>query len=132
MAKFLGTPPINVFEGEVQNGVLSLAGQKVLPVPGAPDGKVWAGVRPEGFVPAADGPMVCDLSRVEVLGRDVSIVCGHPACPAGTLRAILRSEHEVDPAAKTVRFALRPEKTFLFDRETEVRIPFTVPAPAGI
>ena len=132
VAKFLGTPPINVFEGEVQNGVLSLAGQKVLSVPGAPDGKVWAGVRPEGFVPAADGPMVCGLSRVEVLGRDVSIVCGHPACPAGTLRAILRSEHEVDPAAKTVRFALRPEKTFLFDRETEVRIPFSVPAPAGI
>ena len=131
VAKFLGTPPINVFEGEVKGGMLTLAGQKVLPVPGAPDGRVWAGVRPEGFVPAADGALTCELSRVEVLGRDVSIVCAHPACPAGTLRAILRSEHEVDPAAKQVSFALRPDKTFLFDRETEVRIPFAVPAPAG-
>ncbi len=131
VAKFLGTPPINVFEGEVKGGMLTLAGQKVLPVPGAPDRRVWAGVRPEGFVPAADGALTCELSRVEVLGRDVSIVCAHPACPAGTLRAILRSEHEVDPAAKQVSFALRPDKTFLFDRETEVRIPFAVPAPAG-
>ena len=132
VAKFLGTPPINVFEGEVKGGMLLLAGQKALAVPGAPDGKVWAGVRPEGFVPAADGPVVCDLSRVEVLGRDVSIVCGHPACQAGTLRAILRSEHEVDPAAAAVRFALRPDKTFLFDRETEVRIPFDAAPVAGV
>lgn len=121
-AKFLGTPPINVFAGEVQGGMLLLDGQKALAVPGAPDGPVWAGVRPEGFVPDADGPVACGLSRVEVLGRDTSIVCTHPACQTDTLRAIVRPEALAGPLGSTVRFALKPEKVFLFGREDEQRI----------
>lgn len=124
VAKFLGTPPINVFEGEVRGGRLLLAGQDVLPVPGAPDGSVWCGIRPEGFTPDQSGPVVCGLSRVEVLGRDVSIVCTHPACTADTLRAIVNARHDVDAAADTVHFALHPDKVFLFDRKTEARIRF--------
>ena len=68
--------------------------------------------------------MVCGLSRVEVLGRDVSIVCTHPACAADTLRAIVNARHDVDDRADTVRFALHPDKVFLFDHETEARIRF--------
>ena len=124
VAKFLGTPPINVFAGEVQSGALLLAGQKALPVPGAPDGEVWVGVRPEGFVPAAGGPLACALSRVEVLGRDTSIVCTHPALQGDTVRAIVRPEELTGPMGDTVRFALKPEKVFLFDRGTEQRIRF--------
>ena len=127
VARFLGTPPINVFEGEVKAGQLRLAGQAVLAVPGAPDGPVWAGVRPEGFVPAAEGPLACALSRLEVLGRDVSVVCTHPACQAGTLRAILRTAKDLDPAAGGVRFALQTDKVFLFGRSDEKRIPFALP-----
>ena len=124
VAKFLGTPPINVFEGEVRGGRLLLAGQDVLPVPGAPDGSVWCGIRPEGFTPDPAGPVVCGLSRVEVLGRDVSIVCTHPACTADTLRAIVNARSDVTSADGTVRFALHPDKVFLFDRSTETRIRF--------
>ena len=124
VAKFLGTPPINVFAGEVKSGALLLAGQKALAVPGAPDGEVWAGVRPEGFVPAADGPVECGLNRVEILGRDTSIVCTHPACQADTLRAIVRPEQLSGPMGSAVRFALKPEKVFLFDRAAGQRIRF--------
>ena len=124
VAKFLGTPPINVFAGEVKSGTLLLAGQKALAVPGAPDGEVWAGVRPEGFVPAADGPVECGLNRVEVLGRDTSIVCTHPACQADTLRAVVRPEQLSGPMGSAVRFALKPEKVFLFDRAAGQRIRF--------
>lgn len=122
VAKFLGTPPINVFAGEVKGGMLLLDGQKALAVPGAPDGPVWAGIRPEGFVPAADGPVTCGLNRVEVLGRDTSIVCTHPACQTDTLRAIVRPEELTGPVGDTVRFALKPDKVFLFGREDELRI----------
>ena len=132
VAKFLGTPPINVFAGEVKGGQLYLDGggaRPVLAAPGAPDGPVWAGVRPEGFAPAQDGPLACAVSRVEVLGRDVSIVCAHPACQGGTLRAILRSASQAEAAAAQARFALVPEKTCLFDRQTERRIRTDAPRP---
>ncbi len=124
VAKFLGTPPINVFAASVRGERLFLGESPVLEVPGAADQEVWAGIRPEGLVPQADGPMACQLHRVEAMGRDVSIVCRHPACQADTLRAMIGSVHQVDPASAEVRFALRPEKVFLFNKEDETRIPF--------
>ena len=128
VAKFLGTPPINVFEGEVKGGRLYLGGAAVLETPGAVEGPVWAGVRPEGFVPAADGPLECAVSRLEVLGRDVSLVCTHPACQSPTLRAILSSQSQFALGQGAVRFALVPGKVLLFDRDTEARVPFAAAA----
>ena len=50
VAKFLGTPPINVFRGEVRGGMLCIGDAPVLPAAGVPDQEVWAGIRPEGFI----------------------------------------------------------------------------------
>ena len=123
VAKFLGTPPIHVFRGEVKNGQLLLGGAAVLAVPGAPEGPVTAAVRPEGFVLDEQGPLVCALNGVEVMGRDISVVCRHPDCENAVIRAIISAENTV-PAGGTVRFALKPRKVFLFDADTERRIPF--------
>ena len=122
VAKFLGTPAINVFSGTVRGGRLYLAEDPVLDVPGVPDGEVWAGIRPEGFVPDADGPMVCALRRVEVMGRDSSVVAAHPAMEGKEIRAIVSSETRPDEDAGEVRFSLKKAKVHLFSRETEARI----------
>ncbi|MDO4866887.1 MAG: ABC transporter ATP-binding protein [Clostridia bacterium] len=125
VSKFLGTPPINVFEGDVRGGRLFIGDESVLDVPGAPDGRVWAGIRPEGFILDENGPFTCALSGVEVMGRDISVVCSHPACAnAGAIRAIISAENTVADGAKDVRFSLKPRKVFLFDRESEARVPF--------
>ena len=123
VAKFLGTPPIHVFRGEVKNGQLLLGGAAVLAVPGAPEGPVTATVRPEGFVLDGRGPLACALNGVEVMGRDISVVCRHPDCENAVIRAIISAENTL-PAGGTVRFALKPRKVFLFDADTEQRIPF--------
>lgn len=124
VAKFLGTPPINVFDGSIRNGQLYIGTEAVLPVPGAADGKVWVGIRPEGFLPCADGPLGCRLGRVEVMGRDISILSTHSACQGETVRSIINTESSVDAAKETVRFALKPEKVFLFSKDTQERILF--------
>ena len=123
VAKFLGTPPIHVFRGEVRDGQLLLGGAAVLAVPGAPEGPVTAAVRPEGFVLDGQGPLACALNGVEVMGRDISVVCRHPDCENAVIRAIISAENTL-PAGGTVRFALKPRKVFLFDADTEQRIPF--------
>ena len=123
VAKFLGTPPIHVFRGEAKNGQLLLGGAAVLAVPGAPEGPVTAAVRPEGFVLDGQGPLACALNGVEVMGRDISVVCRHPDCENAVIRAIISAENTL-PAGGTVRFALKPHKVFLFDADTEQRIPF--------
>ena len=122
VAKFLGTPPINVFNGEIKGGKLYVGNNAVLNVQGASDKKVIVGIRPEGFIPDANGPLVCKLSNVEVMGRDVSIVCSHDAQTSPVVRAIVDADHKINAAAENVRFSLKPHKVFLFDAQTELRI----------
>ncbi len=124
VAKFLGTPPINVFDGEVRGGGLFLGEDRVLTVGGVGDRRVTVGIRPEGFVLQPDGPLRCTLERVEVMGRDVSVVSTHPAFTGQTVRSIIASENSVAPDDGVVRFAVKPRKLFLFDPESGARIPF--------
>ena len=108
VAKFLGTPPINVFEGRLESGWLWIGGDAVMQVPDPKDRPVWVGIRPEGFVPAENGPLCCKLNAVEVMGRDISVVSPHEACEAAAVRSIIAAENTVDPDADTVHFAMKP------------------------
>lgn len=124
VAKFLGTPAINVFNGRAEGEKLIIGGETVLDVPGVPDGDVTVGIRPEGFIPAEDGPMSWALSAVEVTGRDTSVVGRHPAAQSVQVRAIVSSDYAVDAERETVRFRLKPHKVYLFKPGTGERIPF--------
>ena len=124
VAKFLGTPPINVFEGEVKNGQLFVGDKAVLNVPGVESKKVYVGIRPEGFVIDENGPLTCKISGVDVMGRDVSIVSTHPASVNPTVRSIIDADERPAEGAEEVSFSLKPHKVFLFDGETEERIYF--------
>ena len=124
VAMFLGTPPINVFRGEVKDGQLHLGGAAVLPVPGVSDQEIIAGIRPEGFELQGDGPLVCELKAVEVTGRDTSIVSHHPALTGKEIRSIVPAESHVGTQDRSVRFALKPYKVRLFDPDTWEAIPF--------
>ena len=115
-------PGFQAVGGAVKGGVLQLGGQPAMDVPGAQDGKVFVGIRPEGFLPQTDGPLSCTLNSVEVMGRDISVVASHPACQSPTLRAIITADAPVDRNASTVRFALKPEKVFLFQPDSGQRI----------
>ena len=126
VAKFLGTPPINVFEGRVKNGRLFVGGDDILPVQGVADQEVFVGIRPEGFALKEDGALNCHLTRVEVMGRDTSVVSTHDAAVSVSLRSIISAENRVTPGSKTVRFDVKPNKVFIFDKTTEERIPFGV------
>ena len=124
VAKFLGTPPINVFSGAIRSGKLFIGENAVLDVDGASDQAVTVAIRPEGFEPAEDGVMTCDLTRVEVMGRDVSMVCGHPAFTGDSFRAIVSSDDLSHASGTAVRFHLKKAKAFLFRPDDGQRIRF--------
>ena len=124
VAKFLGTPPINMFTGSVRGGRLFIGENDVLPAVGTPDGEYNIGIRPEGFIPEENGPLCCAFRRIEVMGRDTSVIFSHPAAEADTVRAIISSANKPDGASGKIRFALRPDKVFLFDKTDGKRIAF--------
>ena len=126
VAKFLGTPPINVFNGAVKGGKVYIGEEAVLSVNGVNDGEVYVGIRPEGFILDENGPLSCKLINVEVMGRDVSVVSSNPASANPTIRSIINADAGVDHDAETVRFSVKPHKLFLFDKESEKRIRFEV------
>ncbi|MBQ8554355.1 MAG: ABC transporter ATP-binding protein [Clostridia bacterium] len=122
VAKFLGTPPINVFHGRVSGGRLYVGEDVILRVKDVPDQEVYAAIRPEGFQLDANGHLKCALRGVEIMGRDVSVVASHPALEGEQLRAIIPSARNLDDEAAQVRFSVNPEKTLIFSKDTQARI----------
>lgn len=122
VARFLGTPQINLFEGRVEKGQLLIGEEAVLSVRGVEDQPLTVGIRPEGFLLREDGPLSLDLVRVEVMGRDISVVSTSEVSINPTVRSIIDAEMRLKVKEEKVCFALRPSKVLLFHKETEERI----------
>ncbi len=121
VAKFLGTPPINVFDGEIKGGKLYIGDEAVMSFD-APDAPVDVAVRPEGFTLEGEGVFTCSLDRVEVMGRDISVVAGHPCSQNEVIRAIVDSDNLDNLRGDKVVFGLKPNKVYVFDKNTGERI----------
>ncbi len=126
VAKFLGTPPINVLEGRVEGGKVYIGDEAVLEINGVEDKEVYIGIRPEGFELDDNGPLTCELVNVEVMGRDVSVVSKHSASLNPSIRSIIDADNKVDLGAGVVKYRVKPHKFFLFDKTTEERIRYEV------
>ena len=136
VAKFLGTPPINVFNGKIEGGSLKIGDEKVLGkdfVKDISDQEVFIGIRPEGLIlredkdgnqTGSEGSFTTDLLAIEVMGRDTSVVFSHSASEiSGTRhRAIVSSDNAIDPEKKKVAFDLNPKKVFVFSKDTQERL----------
>ena len=83
VAKFLGSPAINVFDGELKGGKLLLNGKeldkdaaykKANEATGEVDRKVKVAVRPESFeYPKKGGTIPVNVSSIEHIGRDITV-----------------------------------------------------------
>ncbi len=125
VAKFLGTPQINVFEGSIRDGKVFIGEGAVLELPDSfvgTDKKVYVAVRPEGFIVDENGPLECGFLNREVMGRDTSVVASHSLFTGENIRAIVPSEEKIEPKDGKVRFSLKPAKVRIFDFDTEERI----------
>ena len=125
VAKFLGTPPINVFEGTVKAG--PAVSRRAGGAGGARRGRTgtsgWAS-GPEGFVPqaqAAPDAAACSGWRC---WAETPASCA-PTRPARAPPCGPSSGRRSGwtGAAAPCGFSLRPEKVFLFQKGTEERMP---------
>ncbi len=124
VAKFLGAPPINMFRGKVQDGVLYIGEEAVLDAAGVEDQEVYVGIRPEGFILSREGKLTCKVSGVDVMGRDISVVSTSENSINPVVRSIISAEEMGNITGDAVKFDLKEHKVFLFNRETEQRVYF--------
>ena len=126
VAKFLGTPPINVFEGSVKDGKVYIGEDAALEITGVEDQDVYVSIRPEGFELDPLGPLHCGLNNVEVMGRDVSVVSTNEASLSPVIRSIINADNKIDLANPVITYSVKPHKCFLFHKKTEERLYFQV------
>lgn len=130
VAKFLGTPPINVFDAEIRGGKLMIGGEEILDVSGekgthrGENREVCCGIRPEGFIPDKNGSLACRFSGINVMGRDISVLATHEKCENIPIRAIVNAEDASHITEGEIRFSLKKNKVLLFEKDSEERIRF--------
>ncbi len=125
VAKFLGTPQINIFNGVIKNKKLYINDMFVAKTKFA-DQEVKIGVRPEGFVVDAEktSEFKFEIDLVETIGRDTTLIIEVPGNEGSlldklTFKAIVDASHKIK-AGDTVHFTIKPDKMHLFDLDGKV------------
>jgi multiple sugar transport system ATP-binding protein len=117
-AKFLGTPPINIFDAKAGKGGLFLGDFLVVKRP-VDASEVLIGIRPEGFLVVEEGTLSLEVFQVETIGRDTTLILKDPTDTEGlkTFRAIVDAQYRIQPG-DVVNLDVKEEKLFVFDKNT--------------
>ena len=121
VAKFLGTPQINVFEGKISDNKLYINDDYIMDF-NSSNQDVYVGIRAEGFNTEKAGSLNCQVLAIEVMGRDVSIIASNSKALNSKIRAIVDSNDIIPNVGDNIKFIINPKKVFIFNKETEERI----------
>ncbi|SMO71778.1 ABC transporter ATP-binding protein [Paracoccus laeviglucosivorans] len=117
VAGFIGSPSMNMIEGQAQGGVFVAKDGQHLPIPRAPEGrKLIYGVRPEAITLGGDIPLTIETleptgSETYVVGR----VGGQP------VTCVFRDRLSAGPG-DVVQISIDPHAVHLFDAESGMRL----------
>ena len=120
VAKFLGTPPINVFSGYVHEGGLYIGEDRVGDTELA-NQEVTIGIRPEGFEVSEKGTLKIHVEQIERIGRDMSVIATNPFSEKDTFRFVIDSDVSIEEN-QDVLVSVKPRKCFVFHKTTEERL----------
>ncbi len=122
VANFLGTPPINVFTGEIKNKAVYIGDEKIIDTE-FEDQEIYIAIRPEGFIfDQENGVLTLSREHIEVMGRDKSVVSTHKNSQKPTVRSIIDSDVVLPEDVKQLKFNIKSNKIFLFNKDSEMRL----------
>ena len=129
VAKFLGSPAINVLDGEIKGGKLLINGKEVESdaaykkaneQTGEKDRKVKIAIRPESFeYPKKGGTIPVDVTSIEHIGRDIT-VNGNIHDQKNHVKVIIPSELSKEVVGKE-QLVFNAKRLYVFE-ETGERI----------
>ena len=119
VAKFLGSPAINVFDGEIKGGKLLLNGSAIDTdkAYGKVDRKVKIAVRPESFsFSGKSGSIPVVVKIVEQIGRDINVVGHVEDQPENHMKIIIPSELR-DKILGKDKLKFDPKRIYVFEED---------------
>ena len=121
VAKFLGTPPVNIFNGRIENKGLYIGDEKIGDSE-LDDQEVVIGIRPEGFEVVENGSFSIEVEQIEYIGRDKSVIGKNEGSENATFRFIIDADIKNIEVGNTIKVNVKKNKCYVFDKVTESRI----------
>lgn len=117
VAGFIGSPPINLIEGIVEDGHLRI-GDSTLDISDTEPGEVTVGLRPEHLKLGSTG-LAGRITQIEPMGREILYVVDTSIGTVRVLEAGSIADHRIE---EQVNLAFPRENTLVFKRESGARI----------
>ena len=124
VAQFLGTPPINVFNGSIKGGKIFIGDECVYQTKTkVADQDLYIAIRPEGMTVTKDKEALglsADVDMIQVLGRDLYIIAKNAESLKPTFKVIIQNEDEL--YKDRIRLKVKAKKFYIFSKKSEERI----------
>ena len=120
-AQFIGSPAMNVLDGDLGAGKLKFKNGAAIPCNLDQDGTVKVGIRPEHLVLDENGGIGIAPMLAEPLGAN-TLVHGRLVGASDSLTASLPGVQKIHANSATMRFTVDPKNVHLFDDKTGQRI----------
>lgn len=118
-AQFIGSPSMNIVDGEYANGSLRIGGA-TLEATTTASGKVTVGIRPEHIVADPKGPLSITVKMGEPLGAN-TLLHGRIGDSSEAFTISLPGVHHAKPGEK-IAFGVDPKNLHFFDPNSGARI----------
>ncbi len=128
VARFIGTPPMNLFAVSVSQGRLRLRGTELsLPCPiQLPEDSHWSlGVRAEALSPCTDAGYPLGSGQVEAIeysGHELLVALSHPAAQISPILVRLPADNPPPPRGTQLPLFLAPQPWCLFAHPSGERL----------
>jgi multiple sugar transport system ATP-binding protein len=118
VANFLGTPPINFYNGRIKDNKIYIGDAMVRDIPEKkiPDQDVTVGIRPEGIAVDPNGPLALHVDRILTMGRDIMLVASNPN-EQRPEKFVIDAFEKV--SVGDIKVSVKPHKCFAFSKEGE-------------
>ncbi|MBT3142115.1 sn-glycerol-3-phosphate import ATP-binding protein UgpC [Ruegeria litorea] len=118
-AQFIGSPSMNVLDGEITSDGLKVGDAK-LPTHLKTSGKVTVGIRPEHIIPDPSGPLSITVQMGEPLGAN-TLLHGRITGGNDAFTLSLPGVHHA-VTGEVIQFRVDPSNLHFFDQETGARL----------
>ncbi len=118
-AQFIGSPSMNVLDGEINDGSLAI-GDAIVPTHLNYTGKVTVGIRPEHIMVNPEGPLSMTVQMGEPLGAN-TLLHGRITGSRDAFTVSLLGVHHA-ASGEVVKFGVAPENLHFFDPEDGRRL----------
>jgi len=123
VASFIGSPPINLFDGHAEAGTIKVH-QATIPLAAPANGPVVLGIRPESLHVNSAG-MPARIVAVEPMGREVLYTAD---CSLGVIRFLEAGPDARHAEDDNIALSFSPDHALLFDKPSGRRLDVLVAA----